>query len=90
MSRPVTPTIKISEDRTDDHLNCQTNNEEQSFFTKLSRKSPAVGVISDFLGIQSPNESTSRRNSFINSKEEEDHKKYCSARRKSIPAYLGN
>ena len=88
MTRSVTLTVKISDNANVSHVDEKIINEETSFFTKLRRRSSAVFL--DLFRKRTYNEFHGRRHSYVHVREQEEKKKVGYARRKSIPAYLGN
>ena len=82
--------MKISENinGTDTNVDEAVSDEESSFFRKLRRRSSAV--ILDLFRKRKTSEFQNRRHSFVHGVEQEEKKRSVYARRKSIPAYLGN
>ena len=73
---------------TDQNVDEAESDEESSFFRKLRRRSSAV--ILDLFRKRTTSEFQNRRHSFVHGDEQGEKKRSVYARRKSIPAYLGN
>ena len=88
--RSSRPSVKIAANINGTYQNVDeaVSDEESSFFRKLRRRSSAV--ILDLFRRKTTSEFQNRRHSFVHGVEQEEKKISVYARRKSIPAYLGN